>query len=225
MAVIFSFLTHLQVFATETPDFVSPEALALRLQYIRDQSFPELSGQSLRLSTFSASDAFFQSNFEVGSLLSGPVHYVIEVNPQVFALHCPAQAIDAVLAHELAHTLDYHRGGLWGILDILNQLRLYPSLVRYERRTDLQAIFRGYGAGLIAYRDWVYRVIPAQDIAAKRQVYFTPEEIWALMQILSEAEILGVRPRLEAYWLADPPLSLAELTQDWQHFRRQLGTF
>jgi hypothetical protein len=224
MAVIFSFLTHLPVFAAETPHFVTVEALAIRLQEIRARSFPELAGQSLYLSTFVASDAFFQSNFEVASLLVGPVQYVIEVNPRIFALDCPPQAIDAVLAHELSHTLDYHRGGLWGILDILNQLRLYPSLVRYERRTDLQAVFRGYGPGLIAYRHWIYRVIPASDVAAKRQTYFTPEEIQVLLGILAEAEALGLRSRLETYWLADPPLSLAELKQDWHNFRLESGT-
>ena len=224
MALITPFLTHLPVFAADTPHFVSMETLAARLQEVQARSFPELSGQSLRLSRFEASDAFFQSNFEVGSLLVGPVQYVIEVNPRIFALDCPPPALDAVLAHELAHTLDYHRGGLWGVLDILNQLRLYPSLVRYERRTDLQAIFRGYGPGLIAYRHWVYRVIPAMDVATKRQTYFTPEEIQALLDILAEAEAVGLRTPLEAYWLTDPPLSLAELKRDWQNFRSPSGT-
>ncbi|PKL76750.1 MAG: hypothetical protein CVV27_08670 [Candidatus Melainabacteria bacterium HGW-Melainabacteria-1] len=128
--------------------------------------FPELDGQVLEVGTFVESDSYFQSNFDALSLLGPRPIYRIEVNPRIFALDCPPAAIEAVLAHELAHTLDYVRGGLAGILGIGWQLLVGPA--PYERRTDLQAIFRGFGPGLRQYRLWLYAQLSPEQLLRKR---------------------------------------------------------
>ena len=43
------------------------------------------------------------------------------------------------------------------------------------------AIARGYGEGLIKYREWLYKNISAKALIAKKRDYFTPEEIEILL--------------------------------------------
>ena len=76
---------------------------------------------------------------------------------------------------------------------------------KFERRTDLDAIHRGYGDGLKSYREWVYAHIPSNKLPEKRRNYFSPEEIGAI-QILLEK-----RPELIGYWTAHVPMSLLEI--------------
>lgn len=183
------------------------------LREIIAEAYPELTGIALTTGTFSESDSFFQSNFDLLSLFSGQPIYRIEINPRLWQNALPRPALKAVLAHELAHTLDYHQGKIPGILWVLNQLRLYPSLCRYEHRTDLQAIFRGYGAGLKQYREWLYPLLTPDELARKQEVYYTPAEILALMRALKSSEEAGNQALLKQYWLEKPPLNLTAIQQ------------
>ena len=75
----------------------------------------------------------------------------------------------------------------------------------FERRTDLEAIHRGYGDGFKSYRKWVYTHIPPDKLVEKRRSYFSPEEITAIQKNLEE------QPELLAYWTNHVPMSLQEV--------------
>lgn len=165
--------------------------IATLTQQVVAQSFPELRGQIIEHRSLASSDVFFESNLDIGTLMpwhQGPVRYRVNYNPALFDKGCPPAAIEGILAHELSHTLDYVQGGIPALLSVVNALRLPQSNQRYERRTDLQAIFRGYGPGLIAYREWIYPQLTPQELRQKRLTYYTPDEIVLLMESLTWAK-------------------------------------
>lgn len=181
-----------------------------QLQAVKDNAFPELEGQEIRLGQFSEADAFFQSNFEPLSLFTSQPVYVIEINPAVLNSHCPQAALEAILAHELAHTLDYHKGGPVGLLQIGWQMLSLEGLRQYEHRTDLQAIFRGYGPGLIAYRQWIYTQLTPEQQQRKQLIYYQPSEIQLLIDGLSRLSSQQ-RQQLQQQWLLNPPLNAEQI--------------
>lgn len=184
--------------------------LTQRVQSVRAHSFPDLAAQEIQIGTFSESDAYFQSNFQFWTLLTPKPVYVLQVNPALWERHCPPEAMTAILAHELSHTLDYVKGGLPGLIQI-GWVELFPdSRAVYEHRTDLQAIFRGYAPGLIAYREWIYAQLNPEELARKKQTYYQPAEIRRIAQIWSELTP-SERLALEQRWLAQPPMDLASI--------------
>lgn len=180
------------------PQSASSEIAALTQQLVA-KSFPELQGKTIAHRSFDAPDVFFESNLDIGTLMPwhrGPVLYLVNYNPALFDKGCPPKAIEGILAHELSHTVDYVTGGIPALLGVVNDLRLPQSNQRYERRTDLQAIFRGYGPGLIAYREWIYPQLTPRERRQKRFTYYTPDEIALLMDSLAWAKAHD----LEAPW-------------------------
>ena len=105
------------------------------------------------------------------------MHYTLLVNPKASGLATtdPA-AVEAIVAHELEHISSYTRHNRWRMLGLVRLIKL-SSETRWERATDERAIARGYGAGLIRYRRWLYGVVSPKVAARKRRVYLTPEEI------------------------------------------------
>ncbi len=184
------------------------------LNDVIQQSFPELKNTKIGLASFKAESVFFQSNFKPLSLLKKNKHYLIQVNSAILQRQLPKQAAKAILAHELSHTLDYHKGGVGGILKVGWQIVTDEDC--YEHRTDIQAIARGYGQGLMAYRNWIYTQIPAQDLPHKQATYYQPQEIEVLMQHLSEAEKQGFKPQLIEIWLKQPPMNVEEMKRSFQ---------
>lgn len=176
-----------------------------RLRKIQQRSFPELEHSRISVGYFQEADSFFQSNLEPCGELTGKRVYHIEVNPDWFEQPGSDQALEAVLAHELSHSLDFDREGPASVI-----WRLITDLPSYERRTDLQAIFRGYGPGLIAYRRWLYARLDAEQLARKRLNYYQPEEISLIMSRLSQLDFQS-RQALQARWLEHPPLSEADI--------------
>jgi hypothetical protein len=80
------------------------------------------------------------------------------------------------LAHELVHSLYYkskNRLQLFGLISLIGT----DFTLKFERRADLVAIERGYGEGLIKYREWLYQNISPKSVIEKKRDYFTPEEI------------------------------------------------
>lgn len=202
------------------PDALAPGAAVLEdrqqvealIEGLIERSFPELAGAQVSLRELSSPSVYFASQPHVGSWLSplAPTRYLIRINPRVYAPDpatppLPLAAAEAILAHELAHTLDYVQGGTPAILRAgLAQLG-GAALARSERRTDLIAIARGYADGLALYRSWIYPTLTERAEAKKRTVYLSPEEIAAIVRRL-EAD-----PAQLQAWLSDPPRALAEL--------------
>ncbi|MBF2054173.1 MAG: hypothetical protein IGS03_12045 [Candidatus Sericytochromatia bacterium] len=173
------------------------------LQELVQSAFPELVKEKLVLQPLQSRDVFFQSNFKPLSVLSQKPVYVIQVNPALFERQLPLPAARAILAHELAHTLDYHRHGLGGLAKVGWQVLFHNQ--HYEYRTDLQAIARGFGEGLIAYREWVYQQIPAADLAKKQKTYYQPAQIRQLMHLWEQAQAAGQAKSTLQNWLKAPP--------------------
>lgn len=174
-------------------------------EVIRD-SYPELKDATIRVQSFDSASDYFRTGFSFGRFLSArKMRYFIRVNPRVFALNAPAEGVRAIVAHELGHVFDFHRRKrIW----LLGLVRLSTKGYRaaFERRTDLQAISRGYGEGLKSYRRWLYQNIPAGRLAEKRRNYFSPEEIEAI-------ELQRQRqPEVMRRWFKHPPRNLQEIS-------------
>ncbi len=168
-------------------------------------SYPELQSADIRIKTFDNKGDYFRVGFSSARFLFGKrMSYVVLVNPKVFDLEAPAEAVRAILAHELGHVLYFRQRKR---VELLGLVRLASKrfTARFERWADLQAISRGYGKGLKEYRAWLYGHIPPERLAEKKRNYFSPEEIDGIM--------IGIQKKPErlAYWLKNVPLNLSEI--------------
>jgi hypothetical protein len=184
-----------------------PVALQRDLEVVRDVSFPELQKKVVKTRKFESSVDYFRTRFSVSRfLLLRPVHYFVEMNPRIANSGPSADSVCAILAHELVHISrmsDGNRLHLFGLVRLISS----GYTARFERSTDLEAIRRGYGPGLITFREWVYKNIPAEALKRKQRNYFSPDEIAAIQQ-MTEA-----KPELFKYWNKHVPLNLEEIEQ------------
>ncbi len=169
-----------------------------------DQSFPELVGRTLRVRSFDSPSTFFKTRFSVTRFLTfRKTGFVFYVNPAVFEQGAPENGIRAIIAHEVAHA-DYYRlnGGFkaFGMVTLLDS----DSLAKFERRADLTAIEKGYGKGLMEYREWLYRNVPSKYLEKKKRNYFSPEEIEMIVQAKAEY------PHIIKHLMDRVPLTIAE---------------
>jgi hypothetical protein len=168
------------VFLFFTNAFAQIDSIAITRQYVSEiveRSFPELKNKKIEIKTFSSESDYFQSRFKFCRFLTfRELRYVVFVNPKVYERNAPENGIRAILAHEISHIAYYaskNRLQLLGLVALVGD----NFTRKFERRTDLEAISRGYGLGLIAYRNWLYENIPAKNLKAKKRNYLTPEEI------------------------------------------------
>jgi hypothetical protein len=182
-----------------------PEALQSALEHtwvlierIRAASYPELNAAQIQVRTLESSSDFFRVRPRIlDFFVKKKLRYVIRVNPRVFELKVPGDGVEAIVAHELSHV---------AYLKKRNRLRLL-AMVRllcrgfartFERRADLEAVSRGYGPGLKAYRQWLYQHIPPNSLVEKRRNYFSPEEIDFMLLSLRRC------PSLLDAWIKKP---------------------
>jgi hypothetical protein len=165
------------------------------------RSFPELGGVEIEVNEIHSKRDFFTSGYDPGmALKKGRSRtYRVYVNPGLFRSPPSEAAIEAALAHELVHVVDYTRLST-AALEKFTLEYLAGNHAKYERATDLGALERGYGCGLIEYRRWLYGHVSPATVAAKRRDYLTPEEIEEWMeragngeQGTEEREKLGAR--------------------------------
>lgn len=183
------------------------ERTRLIVEQVLKDSYPELKDATIQVQTFRSEADYFRMSFSFGRFLFGrEMGYFIKVNPRVFQLNAPEEGVRAILAHELGHAFNFHRKKR---IHLLGLFRLFSKnyTARFERRTDLQAISRGYGEGLKAYRQWLYGNIPAGKMADKRRNYFSPEEIAAIESKVKQ------KPELMQYWLKHVPRNLTEIVE------------
>lgn len=176
-----------------------------RIQQVRKESFPELKRVDLRTRSFHSRSDYFRTRFSLARFfLPMKMRYYIEINPALFAQQAPADGVCAILAHELSHVSSLNRGNR---LRRLSLVRLLSGgyTAKFERRTDLEAIHRGYGDGLKSYRTWVYAHIPPEKLSPKRRNYFSPEEIDAI-----QTQLHG-HPGRFVYWSKHVPLNLEQV--------------
>jgi hypothetical protein len=195
LIVLFVGLVSAQTDAVEKTQKMVAEIVA--------KSYPELQNESIEVKQFESESDYFQSRFSFGRFLTfRRMKYIIFVNPKVYELNAPESGVRAILAHEVGHILYYSRKNRLQLLGLVN-LSTKGFTRTFERRTDLEAIKRGYGEGLIAYRIWLYEHIPLKNVDAKKRDYFTPEEIAAIVK----------RPENIDYWQKHVPKSLADINK------------
>jgi hypothetical protein len=175
------------------------------IQEVRRTSFPDLVHIDLRVRSFRSQSDYFRTRFSLPRfLLLVRMRYFVDVNPGLFQEQAPSDEVCAILAHELVHVVSLSRGNRirrFGLVRLLSEWQT----AKFERRTDLEAIRRGYGDGLRSYRIWVYTHTPPHKLPEKRRNYFSPEEIGAIRVLLEK------RPELFGYWNAHIPMSLQEI--------------
>jgi hypothetical protein len=175
-----------------------------------EKSYLELKGSKIKVKTFQSDSNYFKSRFSLSRYLKfQKLNYVMYVNPEVFTKNAPENAVRAIIAHELAHVLYYRQKNRFELLGLVS-LTDKSFTAKFERKTDLEAIKRGYGEGLIEYRKWLYQNIPAADLRAKKRDYFSPEEIDLML------EILKVKPDIINLWRKNVPRNLSEISKDRQ---------
>jgi len=147
------------------------------------RSFPELQGVDIEVEEIQSKRDFFTSGYDPGTALKkGPSRsYRVYVNPRLFPSPPSEAAVEAALAHELTHIVDYTRLSPVA-LEKFTLKYATGNNSKYERATDLGALGRDYGCGLIEYRRWLYAHVSPATAAAKRRDYLTPEEIEAWMR-------------------------------------------
>jgi hypothetical protein len=175
------------------------------VEEIVNASFPELKNASITVKTFDSRADFFRARFSFARFLTfRKLHYLIFVNSQVFKKNAPVNGIRAIIAHELAHVAYYRRHNRFELFGLMG-LESKSFTARFERGADLQAIMRGYGAGLKDYREWLYQNIPAKQITAKRRDYFSPAEIKLILEAIKN------KPELIDFWIKNVPRNLNEI--------------
>jgi hypothetical protein len=172
---------------------------------VADERFPELAKVQWRVRTFRSDSDYFRTRFSLGRFFFfRKMRYFVDVNPRLLALDPPPQGVCAILGHELSHVADMSRGKR---IRLLGLVRLISAgfTAKFERRTDLQAIQRGFGPGLKDYRAWIYRNIPPTAVPRKERNYFSPTEIDDLLTRLRQ------QPDRMQYWLQHVPRNDAEI--------------
>ncbi len=142
------------------------------VQSSKDQYFPELRKVNIGVSTFRSDAYFLQAQPNIKR------QYFIQLNLKL--LECPPSedALVAILVHELEHVKDYIG---WSSAKLIKHGIVYSASMKvkiaYERQTDRKVLEKGLHTGLAGYRDWVYQWLTPKELARKRRIYLTPEEI------------------------------------------------
>jgi hypothetical protein len=129
--------------------------------------------------TLTGDEYFFDTRIPFRSLVrsASSRRYVIRVNPKLLESPPSAEALTAILVHELAHVRDYHQRSPVELVSFLAKFGIEgPS--PYERETDLVAITKGYAPGLLEYRCWQFRRLDPAAWQKKRRIYFSPTELF-----------------------------------------------
>lgn len=181
----------------------------LIVREIVEKSYPELKKARIKIKTFDSRADYFRSRFSLARFLTfRRLDYLILVNPRIFSKDAPPDAaVRAIIAHELAHVAYYERHNRFELLGLMSLLS-NSFTVRFERGADLEAIRRGYGAGLKDYRQWLYQNIPPKNLPAKKCDYFSPEEIDLILEATAE------KPALFDFWRKKIPRNATEINAD-----------
>lgn len=190
----------------QNPDATTAlERASLLVNEIKAAAYPELRRADVQVKLFNNESDYFRARFAIRQFFTGRrMRYLVFVNASAFTRQAPEAGVRAIIAHELAHVLYFSQRNRLQLLGLV-RLATKGFTARFERWADLQAIARGYGAGLKEYRQWLYRNIPAKRVKEKKRDYFSPEEIDAIVSATQK------RPELFAYWFKHVPRNLKEI--------------
>lgn len=169
------------------------------------KSYPEIKLNKIKVKSFKSDTNFFKARFSYARFLTfQKMRYLVFVNPKVFELNAPVNGIRSIIAHEITHILYYTEKNRFELLG-LTSLASDSFTAKFERKADLVAIKRGFGKGLIEYRNWLYKNIPEKEIKSKRRNYFSPDEIKLILEITKD------KPEMFEIWRKDIPKNIDEI--------------
>lgn len=169
-------LSHSAFYVFKTLSLKDIESIALHLIHTHEE-FQVLRSAKINFKYFRNNQGgYFETFFSVPAKLNPFVkdQFTIYMNQNIAeALPIHYQAVEAIIAHELFHIVDYATKGVFAL--ILLGLTYGAA---YERETDFRVVKLGYTEGLIAYRQWLYNLLPDEKaLEKKRKFYLTPEEM------------------------------------------------
>jgi hypothetical protein len=158
------------------------------VQHLIDTYIPRLKDYKIEVVEWKTNGPYFlKSAPKLTSVIySGKKRtYQVYVNPFVCGSSGPPKhALEAILAHELMHTVSYTKMSTIRLGIFVTRYGTSASyLQRYEHQTDKDTLELGTDAplaqGLKAYREWVYDQIKSdpENLAAKKREYMTPQQI------------------------------------------------
>lgn len=207
------FLNNLEaVEVYSDPRYKQTETIKENIELLVRFSFPELKGSKIFIKTKRFDDhTLFSSFFKPGRIFRKR-SYKINVSPQIWELGITPQITRSILAHELAHTLDYDnmRFFVFEILSLGWRVFRKESNAQYERKTDLVTISRGYHKGLKAHRLWLYQFLNNDELKRYKKTYFTPEEIDLLVRVQKKS------PMAFQDFFKNIPKNINEIQKVWK---------
>ena len=159
--------------------------------------FKELRNVSIKVVEFdfvfldSGQYAFFKVRPTWTSLLVPFIKYQyrLGINQRALKAGIPLDALQGALSHELVHLVSYEKGGFTEIMKA-GWVEMVKGRFEelHEKEIDQEVIRRKMGRELIAFRLWLYKQLDPQNLARKKKVYLTPEQIAAQMQLYANSE-------------------------------------
>ncbi len=206
LSIVFGLLLNLWFFSVETAaQLAEVEKTRTIVLEIARKSYPEIKLKKIHVKSFESENGYFKAQFSVSRFMTFQrMRYYIYVNPAVYQRGAPIAGIHAIIAHELAHVSYFVRKNRLELLG-LSSLLSKDFTTDFERKADLEAVARGYGKGLIAYREWLYDNIPDAKIVSKKRRYFSPEELTVMLKLIK------VKPSAIDTWRKRVPKNLEEI--------------
>lgn len=172
------------------PRKTSREEFAQLIQYVQNKYFSnELQNIEISIEEFQSKNYFLQAKPEVGTLFNkrDKRRYFIMLNSSLYECSPSLTALEGILVHEFQHIVDYQQSALGKFIHFTKKYVLNKKFrANYEQETDMGAIFRGAGEGLIEFREWVYLRLSAKELKKKMEFYLSPVEIKYVMDHMSE---------------------------------------
>jgi len=164
------------------PAATNEAELAVMLEQVHSNLFPELAGVTIRLAANTSDESFFSATPDLATISNEPFEreYLVQYSTLQFDQPPPANAVIAILVHELKHVRDYTEMDLEEVIEF-GAWYISADISAYERETDEHSLQLGCGEGLIEFREWLYDVVTDEVEAEKRVNYYTPDEIRAWM--------------------------------------------
>ena len=162
------------------PRQISRAEMATMVFQVKDKYFPELAAVDVSIKEFDSDNYFLQAQPQVGSLLNKKEKrkYFVILNPKLYDCSPSQAALEAILVHEFEHIMDYESDSSVQIIgSAIHYVLGKKYRANYERSTDLKAIKKGFAAGLIEYRQWLYLRLSEKALKLKLHYYLNPEEI------------------------------------------------
>lgn len=170
--------SFLFVLSISSPSELQP--ISKRVERLVEESFPELQGLEIKLKSMEAKDFFFATHVENAYRRAKSRQYIVLVNTDILEREISSGALDGILAHELQHLVHYSKMNFFELAWLYLRYELLEDedyIVEYERRTDREALARGYHSQLEAYRIWLYKQFSSAIRKRKKLRYMTPDEI------------------------------------------------